>query len=231
MSPLLLFVTAVGPALILLWYFWSRDLYPEPRAVVLKTFALGALACLPIIPLASALELLGAGAHGRWAHALAAAFLGAAIPEELFKFLVLRLWVWRQPAFDEPFDGVVYGATASLGFAALENLLYVGEGGLLVGVMRALTTVPGHALTGALMGAYFGAAKFGPPARANRQLVVGLGAAVLLHGAFDALLLSRSAWALLGLGVLGAELLWARAVVERMRAAQEAGAGGPVTGS
>src|SRR5438067_219966 len=122
MSPLVLAGSAVAPALLLLWYLYGQDQHPEPRSVVLKTFLLGMVICVPIVPVASALELLGAGQAGPWGRAATSAFLGAAIPEEFFKFLVLRAWVWRQPAFDEPMDGLIYGATASLGFAALESL-------------------------------------------------------------------------------------------------------------
>ena len=96
------------------------------------------------------------------------AVLGAAIPEELFKFLVLRWYVWRKPHFDEPLDGVVYGATASLGFATLENILYVGSHGLEMAVLRALTAVPGHAFTGVVMGAFLGRARFAEAGAALR---------------------------------------------------------------
>lgn len=224
MHALLLLASALVPAWLLLWYFWSRDAHPEPRGVVLRTFLWGAFICLPVVPVASGLEALGAGAAGTWSRALVQAFLGAAIPEELFKFLVLRLWVWRQEAFDEPMDGLVYGATASLGFAALENLLYVGSGGLHVAALRAFTAVPGHALTGAILGAYVGQARFGPPQARARTLAAGLAVAVALHGAYDAVLMSGTGWAALALLVLWVDLRWARRLIARLRGAQDAGA-------
>lgn len=223
MHALLLLASALVPAWLLLWYFWSRDAHPEPRGVVLRTFLWGAFICLPVVPVASGLEALGAGAAGTWSRALVQAFLGAAVPEELFKFLVLRLWVWRQEAFDEPMDGLVYGATASLGFAALENLLYVGSGGLHVAALRAFTAVPGHALTGAILGAYVGQARFGPPEARTRTLAAGLLVAIALHGAYDAVLMSGTGWAALALLVLWVDLRWTRRLVARLRGAQEAG--------
>ena len=56
------------------------------------------------------------------------AFLLAAIPEEFFKLLTVLIFVYKKPAFDEPYDGIIYGAVASLGFATLENILYVSGG-------------------------------------------------------------------------------------------------------
>jgi len=220
MSQALLVASALVPALLFLWFLCSRDRNPEPPGLVIRTFLLGALVTVPIVPVAMALEALGHGAMGVWGKAIVGAFLGAAIPEEGFKFLVLRLWVWRQKDFDEPMDGIVYGAAASLGFAALENVMYVSEGGLSVATLRAVTAVPGHALTGVLMGYYAGRAKFGPPEERTRLLVRGLGAAIVVHGAYDMFLLTATLWAFLALPVLLLQLLWARRLIAEMRAEQ-----------
>jgi RsiW-degrading membrane proteinase PrsW (M82 family) len=220
MGPPLLLFSAIIPALFLLWYLCSRDANPEPPGVVIRTFLLGALATGPIVPVAFALEGLGAAAMGMWPQALVGGFLGAAIPEELFKFLVLRLWVWNQKDFDEPMDGIVYGAAASLGFAALENVLYVSTGGFGVATLRAVTAVPGHALTGVVMGYYAGRAKFAPPHQRTGLLVQGVGAAMLLHGLYDTFLLTGSAWAAAAVLVMIAQLVWARRLIATMRAEQ-----------
>ncbi len=221
MSAPLLVASAVLPALFLLWYLCSRDLNPEPPGVVVRTFLLGALVALPILPTAQALEALGARAMGMWPEALVKGFLGAAIPEELFKFLVLRLWVWRQPDFDEPMDGIVYGAAASLGFAAFENVLYVGghDGGLALAALRAATAVPGHALTGVVMGYFVGRARFAPGGR-GVLCALGVASAMLLHGAYDTALFTRSNWAALAIAVLAVDVWWARRLIATMRAEQ-----------
>jgi RsiW-degrading membrane proteinase PrsW (M82 family) len=221
MSVLVLGGSAVVPSLLLLWYIRARDLNPEPRGLVLKTFLLGALICVPVLPSAMVLESLGMqvlpGVEGG---SLNKAFLGAAIPEEIFKFLVLRWYVWRQRAFDEPLDGVVYGATASLGFATLENILYVGEHGLAVAVLRALTAVPGHAFTGVVMGAFLGRARFAEPSRQLGLLTAGLFWAILLHGAYDAFLFTGSGLAFLALGVLAIEVVWGRRLYKALQVEQ-----------
>lgn len=223
MSALLLGASALIPSLLLLQYVYARDKNPEPRGLLLRTFLWGAVICVPVVPVAQGLESLGAhwSAHGVWSAALVQAFLGAAIPEEGFKYLVLRRYVWRQPAFDEPLDGVVYGVTASLGFATLENLLYVGGGGLEVAVMRALTAVPQHAFTGMIMGAFLGRARFDPDlVHRTRLLATGLGAAILLHGLYDALLMSQTGAAVLALGVLLLELRWSRGLYGQLQREQ-----------
>jgi RsiW-degrading membrane proteinase PrsW (M82 family) len=222
MSALVLGGSAVVPSLLLLWYVYARDRNPEPRGLLLKTFLLGAAICVPVVPVALGLQALGEGmAVGIWGAALVKAFLGAAIPEELFKYLVLRRYVWSKNAFDEPLDGVVYGVTASLGFATLENLLYVGEGGIGVAVLRAITAVPCHAFTGMVMGAYVGRARFATePRERTGLLAAGLGWAVLLHGAYDAFLMTNTGWAVLALGVLGFEIVWGRKLYKALQGEQ-----------
>lgn len=222
MSVLVLGGSAVVPSLLLLWYIYARDRNPEPRGLLLKTFLLGAAICAPVVPVATGLESLGKGWEvGMWGTALVQAFLGAAIPEEGFKYLVLRRYVWNKPAFDEPLDGVVYGATASLGFATLENILYVGDGGMQVAVLRALTAVPQHAFTGIIMGAFLGRARFAEdPARRFGLLATALGMAVLLHGAYDAVLMTHSGYALLALPVLLLEVRWGRGLYKQLQAEQ-----------
>jgi RsiW-degrading membrane proteinase PrsW (M82 family) len=224
MSALVLGGSAVVPSLLLLWYVYARDRNPEPRGLLVKTFLLGAAICLPVIPVALWLQSLGQGlAVGVWGTALVQAFLGAAIPEELFKYLVLRRYVWSQPAFDEPLDGVVYGTTASLGFATLENILYVSDGGMGVAVLRALTAVPGHAFTGVVMGAFVGRARFATDSTERfRLLASGFGWAVLLHGAYDAFLMTETVAALLALIVLGIEIRWGRRLFKALQAEQQA---------
>jgi RsiW-degrading membrane proteinase PrsW (M82 family) len=229
MSTLVLGGSAVVPSLLLFWYIYARDQRPEPHGLLLRTFLLGAVICVPVLPTAMALQALGEPfAQGVWGSALVRAFLGAAIPEEVFKFLVLYGYVWRKPAFDEPLDGVVYGATASLGFATLENILYVGEHGFGVAVMRAVTAVPGHAFTGVVMGAFVGRAKLAQPEQRFGLLAAGLGWATLLHGAYDTFLMTNTGYAVLAVGVLLIEVQWGRKLYRELRAEQLAHMASPV---
>jgi len=158
----------VVPSFLLLAYFRERDLNPEPARMLWRTFGWGVAMCLPVIPVELAVgRLIAPLATLPYVHGLAHALLGAAVPEELFKFAVVVLVCMRSSEFDEPMDGIVYGAVASLGFATLENLFYVvgDEHSLRVAIMRAVTAVPGHAFMGAIMGYYAGQARFGAGSR------------------------------------------------------------------
>ena len=86
-------------------------------------------------------------------------FLSAGLIEELCKFAFLRIGIWKNREFDYRFDGVVYGVSVAAGFAMLENIMYVLDGGISVAVTRAFLSVPLHAFCGAFMGAFFGMAK------------------------------------------------------------------------
>lgn len=175
-------LSAIAPSLLILWYFHKRDVYPEPAKVVWTTFALGILTVIPVLifvpPLRGFVDSLGTPLLS----GLAKAFMMAAIPEEFFKFLVLFLYCAKHSEFDEPMDGIVYGVAASLGFATLENILYVTSNGFSVAVLRAVTAVPGHAFWGAIMGFYIGQAKF---QNSNGNLIKAFMIPMMLHGIYD----------------------------------------------
>ena len=115
-------------------------------------------------------------------------FITAGIPEELCKFLVFMIFIWNDKNFDEYFDGIVYASFISLGFATVENILYVVPGGLGVGIMRALLSVPGHFLFGVIMGYFLSLAKFNKSKR-GLYIFLGLLIAMTAHGLFDWLLM------------------------------------------
>lgn len=182
----LIAVSAIAPSLLILWFFHARDVYREPGRVLWATFFLGVLtipgvllAVWPIVVLTPIGEIGNPYLSG-----FADAFGTAAIPEELFKFLVIYFYARRHPAFDEPMDGVVYGVAAGLGFATLENVLYVSGGGIGVAIMRAFTAVPGHAFAGAIMGYYIGQAQFRPLER-GKLIALSLVVPIVLHGLYD----------------------------------------------
>ena len=111
------------------------------------------------------------------------AFFVVALVEEFSKYLIVRFAAQRNKEFNEPYDGIVYAVAVSMGFAALENVLYVYSYGFETGLFRAFTAVPAHATFAILMGYYMGKAKFSE----NRFLLnmIGLGVATLFHGAYD----------------------------------------------
>lgn len=185
-------VMATAPVWALLTFFYVRDRYDkEPRVLLINLFVRGMLVTL----VAAAISLLGIRVlaatlpTNSWPYLLIENFLLVALVEEYLKYIVVWRCAYFHPAFNEPYDGMLYAITASLGFAALENILYVAQGGLQVAIMRGLLSVPGHALFAAAMGYFIGRAKFSKNADKtrlylNRALIIP----VLLHGIYDLLL-------------------------------------------
>ncbi len=176
-----LLILALAPGFFLMLYFYTRDKYePEPRSLIIKIFILGILISIP----AAILELIIVSEDESLFRLILDYFIGIALVEELFKFSVFYLGAYRKSEFDEPMDGIVYSVAAALGFATIENVLYVAMGGIVVALLRAVLSVPGHALFGASMGYYSGLAKFNQN-KENRLLAKGILLATIYHGLYD----------------------------------------------
>ena len=185
------FLLAAAPALILLRYYYRQDRErPEPKGLVVRIFLLGIVATFVAIPL----ELLMSVFQGLFADfplltALFKAFVVAALVEEYLKLTIVRVFAYRNRNFDEIMDGVVYTVVASLGFACMENILYVMGGTIGTALTRAVTAIPLHATASGLMGYYIGRGKFAASPRLERALINrGLRIAIFVHGTYDFLL-------------------------------------------
>jgi RsiW-degrading membrane proteinase PrsW (M82 family) len=123
-------------------------------------------------------------------------FVVIAPTEELLKFFAVKRWIYRSLEFDEIMDGIVYTVAASLGFATVENIIYVITHGITVGIARAFLAVPGHAFFGAIMGFYLGRAKFNRE-KEKKLIIKGILLAIFFHGLYDFLVLTQTVLALL----------------------------------
>ena len=170
-----LLLLAIAPSLFVFLYIYRKDRYePEPLHLLAWVFFLGALSCIP----AALVELL-------FPEGVIMSAVVAPVVEETMKFLIVFLVVYRHPEFDEPMDGIVYATAAGLGFATLENILYVLEGGIAVGIIRAVASVPGHVIFACIWGFALGTAKFRPENERARLILTGLLGAMLMHGIFN----------------------------------------------
>ena len=186
-------LTALLPIAILVYYIYHKDKKsPEPTGQLVKAFFYGILS----IPLSFCMSIpLGLiGVYPTEATSIlgsvSAAFFGAAIPEEIAKFIMLWLLLRKNPYFDEKMDGIVYAVCVSLGFAALENMMYLFSNEdtyLSVGIARAIFAVPGHFCFGILMGYYYSLAKFYPKAPKKNKALILL-APIIVHGLYDSIL-------------------------------------------
>ena len=176
---------AIAPGLAIILFILYRDKFNrEPSTVLVVSFFWGVLSTIPAVILEKAAGYFDLdGIHGT----IIVAFLGVALIEETVKFIPLRLYSFTRASFDEPLDGIVHGVMIGMGFATLENLLYVYEYGADTGWLRMFTAVPGHASWGIIMGYYAGKAKFNYSKRAQ-LLLTGLVLAIFFHGLYDACL-------------------------------------------
>ncbi|MBN2485881.1 MAG: PrsW family intramembrane metalloprotease [Bacteroidales bacterium] len=184
-----LLIIALAPVFIIALYIYFRDKYEkEPLGLLIVSLLVGSILPLPVIIAGKLLSnILPDNMPGGWP-AFYEAFILAGFNEELFKYLALLLLIWRNRNFNEKFDGIVYAVFISLGFAGIENIMYVFGHGATTGYIRALVSVPAHALFGVTMGFYFGLAKFYPQGR-NAMLLKAFLYPVLLHGFFDFILM------------------------------------------
>ena len=188
MSYIILFAIAILPVVVLMVYIYRQDKYQkEPIKTLIKAFV-GGLLSIPLDILIVSLIDSALGGTALANTVFFSAFLEAGIPEELSKFLIFMIFIWRDKNFDEYFDGIVYASFIGLGFACLENIGYVFEYGFGTGVVRALISVPGHFLFGVVLGYFLSLAKFHPEKR-NTYFWSGLLLAMLAHGLFDWLLM------------------------------------------
>ncbi len=170
---------AAAPALFWLWIYYRRDRWEkEPKALVLRLFGLGAVAALPCYLIEGLLPGRGIFFDN---------FIRVGLTEELGKFAVIWFFVYHHKEFNEPMDGIVYGAAAALGFAAVENVFYAVSLGEHLLLPRAFTSTLAHVGFTGVLGYHLGIAKH-HPARARRRILRGFVLAVALHGIYDALL-------------------------------------------
>ncbi len=190
-----LIIVALAPVFIIAIYIYIRDKYErEPFRLLLISLLAGCVLTIPIVYFEGILSVYGQD-FGGLAQTAWNALVVAAFTEELFKFAALYLLIWRNRHFNEKFDGIVYACFISLGFAGIENILYVFDGGISVGITRAFTAIPAHALFGVMMGYQFGLARFYPKERFWR-LCLALMIPILLHGIYDFILMSGHSYLL-----------------------------------
>jgi len=185
-----LLLLALAPAAIVMMYVYFRDKYEkEPISLILKGILLGAIIIFPVGVIENYFMQFGTDL-AKIPKAAYNGFIVAGATEEAFKFLMVFILIWRNRNFNEKFDGIVYSVSVALGFAAIENLFYIfSNNSLQVGLLRAFTAVPGHAVFGIVMGFYLGMARFSTQNRA-KWLLRAFTVPWLLHGTYDFMIMS-----------------------------------------
>ncbi|KHF40364.1 glutamic-type intramembrane protease PrsW [Halalkalibacter okhensis] len=189
-----LITAAIAPGMALLSYFYLRNHYSTNTiALVFRTFLIGVLLVFPVMVLQYAFT-----AEGYFTHPFTQAFFLYGFVEEFFKWFLLWIFAYQHATFARRYDGIVYGASLSLGFATLENVFYLVANGLETAFGRALLPVSSHALYGVIMGYYLGRAKVEEENRV-KHLTMSLSLPIILHGVYDFILLSFGIYFLVAL--------------------------------
>ncbi len=196
-----LILFALLPSFVWLCFFLRKDARPESNSMILKVFFWGMVAALLVI--AVEIGFFGLFENLKMPILLVLAFhsfIGVAFFEEFSKYLVVRFRVLRDPEFDEPVDAMLYMIIAALGFAALENFLYLLPGIyypleqiVFVAGFRFISATFLHALCSGLMG-YFLALSFFKIKKRTQLLFWGLFLATLLHGFYNFSIMVLRGW-------------------------------------
>ena len=181
-------LVSFAPGIFWLWFFLRKDTYqPEPRRLIALTFGLGCLATIPAL----IIEALFLGdsfledSAGLGDIAPAMLFVVGPV-EETCKFAAVRLKAYRSLYFDEPIDGLVYATAASLGFASLENLIYVLQFGPEVMIARAPISTVAHLVFGCVWGYALGL-HYESGNRRHLLIVIAIALSAFTHAVFNIL--------------------------------------------
>ena len=193
----ILLALSILPVVLLMVFIYRQDKYQkEPIKSLAKAFVGGMIAIPLDLLLVSGLNMIVYSETIFYS-----AFLEAGFCEEFSKLLIFLIFIWRDKNFDEYMDGIVYATFIGLGFACVENIMYVfgaaGESfgsGIGTGIVRALLSVPGHFLFGVVLGYFLSMARFSKTkAEGIKYIIIGLLTAAVCHGLFDWLLMVSDA--------------------------------------
>ena len=189
----LLIMSAILPVILLGGYIYKKDIHKEPKSLISKIFIFGMISCIPVIICELIVgTVFDVETTPSFIEAFINVFFGVAIIEEGFKWLITHKFGYKSREFDEIYDVIVYATFASLGFACLENILYVIGDGFGTAIARALLSIPGHACDGIFMGYFMSKAKVNEMnnqhALAKKNLLFSLLVPTISHTIYDALL-------------------------------------------
>jgi len=182
----------VLPALLWLWFWLKQDKKrPEPRGLILLAFVVGMIAVPVVLPFEKFADSYFTGT--------AVIIIWSAI-EEIFKYTFAYFAVLRRKAMDEPVDAVIYMITVALGFAALENTLFlinpITDGSfvdtIINGNLRFLGATLLHTLSSATIGVMIALSFYRKKALKKVYVVYGLIMAILLHSLFNFFIMKGS---------------------------------------
>ena len=191
-----LLILTIFPIFYLCKYISDKDINKEPKKLLRRIFIMSIFSVVPIIFLE--IELMkyfpADDASLDFTNLFINIFISIALVEEGFKYIIAMINCYFNKEFDEFYDGIVYGVYASLGFALVENILYVFnnfDAAYSTAILRAIISIPGHACFGIVIGYFIAKAKFSNKNK-SINLILGLLVPAILHTIYDSLLFYSS---------------------------------------
>lgn len=192
------FLGGIVPAIFWLW-FWLREdkERPEPYTLIALAFISGML----VVPLALPLQKLALGLFQDFN-----LILVWVIIEETLKYAVALIVVLWHKAVDEPLDLVIYMIVIALGFASLENALFMfnplvaGDyiNSIVTGNFRFLGATLLHVLASGTVGVFLALTYYKRNIIKVAAGTLGLFAAIVLHALFNFFIMDASGETILG---------------------------------
>lgn len=191
-----LLLVAIAPTIAILIWIYIKDKYDkEPIKILIKLFFIGILISIPAIAIEDL--LIKINIKNEFLNLIFTSFIVAATTEELLKVIVLIPYTLRSKYYTEKLDGMVYSIFTTLGFATVENIIYIFNEGqfnlLKIGIARAIISIPAHVLFAINMGYYLSMYKFNlDKSKRNIFLLKLIFIPIVLHGIFDYLVMLKT---------------------------------------
>lgn len=195
-----LLVLAIAPSVAFIMWVYMKDKYEkEPLRVLVKFFILGV--AISLIGIIIEGLLMNVNVWSGYSYYIYVSFIVAALTEEGLKAIALIPFLLREQNFNEKLDGIIYSIFLSLGFATVENIIYIiyenSSQVIEIGITRGIISIPAHIMFAITMGYYISKYKFSVEKLKKREyLIMSVLVPILLHGIFDFILMIRYKWAI-----------------------------------
>lgn len=196
-----LLILAVLPIIIFICWICLKDKYEkEPPIKLAKYFILGII--VSILAIFIELYINKFNNFSGFVGLIYLAFFVTAFTEEGLKAIILIPILLKDKDFNEKLDGIIYSIFLSLGFATIENIIYIMkekfELSIQLGISRGLISIPSHIMFAITMGYYISKYKFEEDKK-KRKIYIACSVIVpiLLHGIFDFILMIRYRWSII----------------------------------
>lgn len=196
----LLFLALFPVICFIVWIYYKDKYEKEPPEKLIKYFSLGIL--VSILSIFIELYFSKFVFYNEIANNIYMAFIVTAFTEEGLKAIILIHSLLKEKEFNEKLDGIIYSIFLSLGFATVENAIYLmrerQDLTFSLGIMRGLISIPSHIMFAITMGYYISKYKFSKENRGNKKyLYLAVIIPILFHGVFDFILMIGYRWAII----------------------------------